>query len=137
MKKGFLTLLLLGAAYACYNLRTITIPPEVTTVTVARGSIVDTVGATGSLEAVTTVQVGTEVSGTVLQLYADFNSIVRRGDVIARLDPSLFETQTAQLRANLLRAEADLERLHVSIDDAKVKLARAEDLAAQNLIPSK
>ena len=136
MKKGFLTLLLLGAAYACYNLRTITIPPEVTTVTVARGSIVDTVGATGSLEAVTTVQVGTEVSGTVLQLYADFNSIVRRGDVIARLDPSLFETQTAQLRANLLRAEADLERLHVSIDDAKVKLARAEDLAAQNLIPS-
>ena len=138
MKKGFVTLLLLGAgisAYAYYNLRTITIPPEVTTVTVARGSIVDTVGATGSLEAVTTVQVGTEVSGTVQQLHADFNSIVRRGDVIARLDPSLFETQVEQSRANLVRAEADLERLRVSIDDAKMKLARAEDLAAQNLIP--
>ena len=138
MKKGLITLLLLGAgiiAYAYYNLRTITIPPEVTTVTVARGSIVDTVGATGSLEAVTTVQVGTEVSGTVQQLHADFNSIVRRGDVIARLDPSLFETQVGQARANLVRAEADLERLRVSIDDAKVKLARAEDLAARNLIP--
>ena len=138
MKKGFVTLLLLGAGistYFYYTLRTITIPPEVTTVTVTLGSVVDTVGATGSLEAVTTVQVGSEVSGAILQLYADFNSIVRRGDVIARLDPSLFETQTGQARANLVRAEADLERLRVSIDDAKVKLARAEDLAAQNLIP--
>ena len=138
MKKGFITLLLLGAAisaYAYYSLRTITIPPEVTTVTVARGSIVDTVGATGSLEAVTTVQVGTEVSGTVQQLRADFNSIVRRGDVIARLDPSLFETQVEQARANLVKAKADIEGLGVSIDDAKVKLARAEHLAAQNLIP--
>ena len=64
-----------------------------------RGDIVDTVGATGTLEAVTTVQVGTQVSGTVQELYADFNSIVRKGQVIARLDPSLFQTQIEQQAA--------------------------------------
>ena len=59
------------------------------------------VGATGTLQAVTTVQVGTQVSGTIQELYADFNSIVHKGQVIARLDPSLFQTQIEQARANL------------------------------------
>ena len=76
------------------------------TVTVTEGDIVDTVGATGALEAVTTVQVGSQVSGIIQDLYVDFNSIVREGDVIMRLDPSLFETQLEQARANLLRSEA-------------------------------
>jgi HlyD family secretion protein len=83
---------------------------------------------------VTTVQVGSQVSGTVAELYADFNSIVHKGQVIARLDPSLFQTQIDQQQANLIRSEADLERLNVSLDDAKVKLARAEDLRKRNLI---
>ena len=54
------------------------------------------------------------------ELSVDFNSIVRAGDVIMRLDPSLFETQVAQARANLIRAEADTERLRVSLDDVRV-----------------
>ena len=73
----------------------------------------DSVGATGTLEAVETVDVGTQVSGTVDELYADFNSIVKKGQVIARLDPSLIQTQIEQQRANVTRAEADLERLRV------------------------
>ncbi len=62
------------------------------------------VGATGTLQAVTTVQVGTQVSGIVQELYADFNSIVKKGQVIARLDPSMLQTQVETAGANLTNA---------------------------------
>ena len=67
--------------------------PKVTTMPVTRGDVVDAVAATGTLRAVETVDVGTQVSGTVQELYTDFNSIVHKGQVIARLDPSLIQTQ--------------------------------------------
>ena len=98
------------------------------------GDIVNTVGATGALEAVTTVQVGSQVSGIIEELSVDYNSIVRQGDVIMRLSPDHFETQVEQARANLVRAEADTERLQVAVDDARSQLARAQDLAARELI---
>ena len=110
MKKAILVTIIVGsgiAAYGYYGLRTVEFVPDVTTVSVTEGDIVDTVGATGALEAVTTVQVGSQVSGIIQELLVDFNSIVREGDVIMRLDPSLFETQLAQARANLARAEAE------------------------------
>ncbi|HWP99590.1 MAG TPA: efflux RND transporter periplasmic adaptor subunit, partial [Vicinamibacterales bacterium] len=110
--------------------------PAVVTQPITRGDIVEAVGATGTLEAVTTVQVGTQVSGTVQALYADFNSIVRKGQVIARLDPSLFETQVEQARANLIRAQAEVERLRVAVADAETKLQRARELAARQLVPA-
>ena len=138
MKKLFVVILLLGGASVAYGyyygFRTIEFVPEVTTTRVNPGDVVDTVGATGALEAVTTVQVGSQVSGIIQELNVDFNSIVREGDVIMRLDPSLFETQIEQSRANLLRAEADGERLHVSVDDARTQLRRARELADANLI---
>src|ERR1043166_2516425 len=65
--------------------------PTVTTAKVTRGPVTESVAATGTLQAVTTVQVGTQVSGTVSWLGADFNSIVHKGQVIAKLDPSLFQ----------------------------------------------
>jgi len=119
---------------AYYRYRNNGAEPQVTTLPITRGDVVDTVGATGALEAVNTVQVGTQVSGTIQALYADFNSIVRKGQVVARLDPSLFQTQIEQARANLLRAEADVERLRVGLDDARSKLKRAEGLASKQLI---
>ena len=137
MKKTLLIVLIFGgaiAAYGYYGVRTVEFVPEVSTVAVTEGDIVDTVGATGALEAVTTVQVGSQVSGIIEELNVDYNSIVRENDVIMRLDPSLFETQVAQARANLLRAEADVERLRVGVDDAATQLARAEDLASRDLI---
>ena len=137
MKKVFFALVALAAgfsAYGYYSFRTVEFTPEISTVTVTGGDVVDTVGATGALEAVTTVQVGSQVSGIIQELQADYNSIVRAGRIIARLDPSLFETQIEQARANLVRAEADLERLCVAVDDTAHKLTRAEDLADRNLI---
>jgi HlyD family secretion protein len=110
--------------------------PEVMSAPVTRGDIVESVSATGTLEAVTTVQVGTQVSGIIQALYADYNSIVRKGQVIARLDPSLFQTQIDQQRANLTRSEAEVERLRVQVDDARTKLTRAQGLADKQLIPA-
>ena len=121
-------------AYGYLGFRTTEFIPEVSTVNLARGDVVDTVGATGALEAVTTVQVGSQVSGIIEALYADFNSIVRAGDVIARLEPSLFESQVEQSRANLARSEADVQRLRVALEDAQTQLRRSEELAARELI---
>jgi len=101
----------------------------------ARGSVVDTVEATGTLQAVTTVQVGSQVSGTIQSLHADFNSQVRKGDVIARLDPSLLQAQVDQASATVVRLEADVERARVDVDDAQVKLGRARQLQKAGLIP--
>ena len=64
---------------------------QVQTTPLSRGDIVDTVGATGTLQAVTTVQVGSQVSGNISWLGADFNSIVKKGQVLARLDPSIIQ----------------------------------------------
>ncbi|MBD92739.1 MAG: hypothetical protein CL482_00570 [Acidobacteria bacterium] len=137
MKKLLVVIVLVGAgitAYGYLGFNTTEFVPDVSTVTLARGDVVDTVGATGALEAVTTVQVGSQVSGIIEELNADFNSIVRAGDVIARLEPSLFETQVEQGRANLARSEADVERLRVALDDAETQLARSENLSSRQLI---
>ena len=101
---------------------------------VSRGPIVSAVSASGTLEAVETVQVGTQVSGTVTNLYADFNSIVRKGQILARLDPSLIQAEIERSRANLAGAEADMERVRVTLNDAETKLQRARELSARDLL---
>jgi HlyD family secretion protein len=109
--------------------------PAIITDAVSRGSIVSQVSASGTLEAVTTVQVGSQISGTVQALYADFNSIVKRGQVIARLDPSLLQAAIEQARASVIRAEADIDRLTVALTDAQTKERRARELSQRGLIP--
>ena len=110
--------------------------PRFTTAAATRGDIVDTVEATGALEAVTTVQVSTQVSGTIKALYADYNSQVRKGQVVAQLEPSLFQTQVEQASATLQRQQAEVESARVQVADTKVKLKRAEDLWAKQLLPA-
>jgi HlyD family secretion protein len=98
--------------------------------------------ASGTLQAVTTVQVGAQISGTVQSLRADYNSIVRTGEVIATLDPALLEAALAEAQAALARAlaaeaqaEADETGLEAAAGDAQTKLTRAESLASSQLIP--
>ena len=141
MKKTLITLFVLAAVgaagYVGYerfgtsetNLRLVT-------ATVSRGDVVQVIDATGRLEAVTTVQVGSQVSGTISALYADFNDRVQAGQVVAELEPSLFETQVEQARASLIRVEADVERTRVQFEDAQLKLERARELAARQLVPT-
>lgn len=105
------------------------------TATVSRGDVLDVVGATGTLQAVTTVQVGSQVSGTIQSLNADFNSVVRKGQVLARLDPSLLQARLGQVQAALVSAQANVERSRATLEDARQKLARAQQLSAQGLVP--
>ena len=110
--------------------------PALTTAAVSRGDVVQSVKATGTLEAVTTVQVGSQVSGTIAALLADFNSQVKKGQVVARLEPSLFQTQIDQARATLVKLQSDAERSRVALEDARVQQRRAETLSSQQLLPT-
>ena len=91
---------------------------------IAKGDIRQVVDATGTINAVTTVQVGSQVSGTINKLHADFNSHVKAGQVIAELDPSLFQ-------GAMLQASADLENAKANLAAAKANLEKARANAAQ------
>jgi HlyD family secretion protein len=95
---------------------------QLVTAAVSRGDIVSVVSASGTVEAVTTVDVGSQVSGTIEALNADFNDIVRKGQVLATLDQSTFASSLEQARATLTGAEADAERLRVARDAADTTL---------------
>lgn len=110
--------------------------PDVRTGAVTQGAIVDAVQATGKVEPVTTVTVGSQVSGVISWLGADFNSVVRKGDVLARLDPSLLQAQVEQAEANLTKVLADVRQRQITMADAQMKAARAEKLAASGLVSS-
>jgi len=119
-----ITLVLLGVVlFAAFDFGRGT-APQYFTARVQRGDIRDEVQATGTINAVTTVQVGSQVSGTISKLYADFNSHVKKGEVIAQIDPSLFE-------GALLQAKADLENAHATTAVAKAEMEKAKATAAQ------
>lgn len=104
------------------------------TVRVERGTIVATVSATGTLNAVTTVEVGTQVSGTIQKLFVDFNSQVEKGQPIAQIDPALFNAQVQQTHGAYLSALATEEKARVSVADAKRTLRRNKSLLAEGII---
>jgi HlyD family secretion protein len=125
----------LGVSVAAYyRMNGTAADPQVNTAAVTRGDIRPNVQATGTLQAVSTVEVGSQVSGRISELHADFNWVVRKGQVVARLDPSLFQAEVEQARATLVRLEAEENRARVQQQDAATKLTRAKDLAAANLI---
>jgi HlyD family secretion protein len=104
------------------------------TATVTAGRITRPIVATGTLQPVTTVEIGSQISGTVESLGADFNSLVHKGDIVLRLDPSIYQAQLAEAQANLGQAQADELRLKAVLEDAQTKLNRAESLGKQQLI---
>jgi HlyD family secretion protein len=101
---------------------------------VIRGDIEMAVTATGTVNPVTTVLVGTQVSGTIKELYVDFNSPVKKGQLIARIDPALFEAQVNQAKANFLSAKANLEKAGATLVDAKRTMDRNKELFSKNLV---
>lgn len=101
---------------------------------VSRGEIKSVVTATGTVNAVTTVSVGTQVSGTIRKLFVDFNSPVKKGQMLAQIDPATFQAQVDQARANLLSAQANLEKAAVATIDARRTYQRNKDLFTQNFI---
>jgi HlyD family secretion protein len=136
MKKYLMALagiILIGGLGAYYVYKR---TPEVSyrTVKIERGSIVSSVAATGNLSAVTTVQVGTQVSGTIQKLYVDYNSRVKKGQPIAEIDPSLFNASVEQSQGNYLSAEANLQRARVALVDAERTFARNNKLLSDGII---
>lgn len=100
------------------------------TATVDKGDITQTVTATGTVSAVTTVQVGSQVSGIISKLYVDFNSKVKKGDLLAELDPTPFQAQVEQQQAAVTKAKVDTANTEISFNRQKKLLA--DGLAAQS-----
>jgi len=102
------------------------------TTAVDRGRIVARVTATGTLSALVTVQVGSQVSGRVQQLLVDFNSPVKKGQLIAKIDPQLFQASLEQARANYASAEGNLLKAKVQADQAEIDFKRQANLAERS-----
>jgi len=101
---------------------------------ITRGDLRAAVTATGTVSAVTTVLVGTQVSGTVKELFVDFNSPVKKDQLLAQIDPALSEARVAQAKANLQAAEANVQKAEVALQDATRTLERNRALFAKNYI---
>lgn len=130
-----LVALVSAGALTYYRLDARAATPELVTSPVTRGPIVTTVSATGTLQPVDAVEVGTQVSGTIATVGADFNGPVRKGQVIATLDPALLTSQVEQAQASVFRLRADVERATMQVADARQKYARAQQLGDRGLIP--
>jgi HlyD family secretion protein len=99
-----------------------------------RGTVEQTVTATGQLNAVVTVQVGSQVSGTIESLGADFNSVVKEGQIVAQIEPTRFKANYAQALASVKNAEAATARAKVNYDAAKVEWERGRALVEKKVI---
>lgn len=126
--KSWLIIALATAAIAAVAYATLgdrfTAGPEYRTAVVSRGPLTISVSAVGTLNAVKLVQVGAEISGQIRELYADFNSIVSAGDVIALIAPEKFSAQVDQVKAQLDRAEAGILAAEVRVERVKAEMLR-------------
>src|SRR6476646_4117801 len=100
--------------------------PQHFTAKVERGEIRDVVEATGTINSVVTVQVGSQVSGTIAKLNADFNSRVHRGDVVALIDPALFDGALQQAKADLQTAKANVVAVETTLEKAQATLIQTQ-----------
>jgi HlyD family secretion protein len=109
--------------------------PEVPFVTtpVQRGNITQVVSSTGTLQAVVTVQVGSQVSGTIEKLFANFNSKVKAGQIVAQLNQDKFRAAVDQAKANLVAAQSSFAKARVGVEDAGRTLARTRELRQREL----
>jgi HlyD family secretion protein len=98
-----------------------------------RRNVVGKVTASGTLSAIVTVQVGTQVSGRIQKLYADYNSHVKKGELVAKIDPQLFEASVQQAQANYLQAKAGVATALASAGNADKQYARTKSLKEANL----
>lgn len=131
---ALLVLLLVAAGGVYWSQRGAAEAPRFRTGKIERGPITATVSATGTLSPVTSVQVGTQVSGQIKELYVDFNSPVKRGQLIARIDPETFEYRVRQAQADTEAARSGQNRAQVSLINAQRELNRTKELVARNFV---
>jgi HlyD family secretion protein len=119
-----------GYAYWANGQKT---PVKYKTARVERGTVVQAITATGTINPVITVQVGSQVSGIIKTLYADFNSVVKAGQVVAQIDPAPFQSAVTQMEANLQNALGNLARARADLTLQKLNFDRAEALFEQQM----
>lgn len=108
--------------------------PRYRTAPVERGEIVQRVLATGTVNPVTLVLVGSQVSGTISNLYADFNSPVKRGQVVAQIDPAPFQAQVDKARADYRTAQAEVDKAKAEVEVARLMLSRMKAVRERDLV---
>jgi len=127
-------LLLGGAGYGYWRFGTASSHLPYLTTPVTRANVSQVVSSTGTLQAVITVQVGSQVSGTIDKLFADFNTKVKAGQVVAQLNQDKFRATVDQARANLLAAQSNFSKAKVSVEDVQRTLQRNKELMKRQLI---
>src|SRR5215813_2775897 len=127
-------LLVLLAAFVGWRVLRRQPPLVFTTASTDQGPMVARVTATGVLSALVTVQVGSQVSGRIAKLHTDYNATVKKGQLIAEIDPALFQANLEQAKANVLSAQGQLDQAIAKAVDAKRQHHRDQPLRAQNLI---
>jgi HlyD family secretion protein len=129
-----LAILVIGGGYWAWRAARATTPVTFRTARLDKGTVESTVTATGALNAVVTVQVGSQVSGTIAKLGADFNSQVKEGQIIAQIDATRFKANLDQASANLAQAQATLLHAQAAEKEAKIELDRTETVEKQKLV---
>lgn len=137
--KTFLTLLFLAAAaaggwYWYQARRPKEAPPAYRTAPVKRGQVVQEIRATGTVKPIKEVEVGTQVNGRILKLHVDFNSIVTADQIVALIDPAVYEATHAKDCAQLKSNQANVEQIAIKLELAEKDLRRKSELASRKII---
>jgi HlyD family secretion protein len=131
-----LALAAIVAGVLVYRAKTAPPPPAMYVVAeLSRGDVVETVQSTGQVKPVTEVQVGAQVSGRITEVYVDFNSVVKAGEPLAEIDPTLYSAQIDSSSAQLAAASASVRRAQANLEATKLRLDRAKKLVADGLGP--
>ena len=137
-KRVFITLVLLlvvaGSGYGYWRWNNGPKEPPYVTTPAQRGNITQVVSSTGTLQAVVTVQVGSQVSGTIEKLFANFNTRVKSGQIVAQLNQDKFKAAVDQARANQIAAQSNLAKAKVTVEDTRRTLERARELKKRDLM---
>jgi HlyD family secretion protein len=138
---GVVVLLVAAGVWGYFYVQSRGNAPQFRQARIERGTLVAAVSATGNLNAVTTVQVGSQVSGQIRELHADFNSAVRRGQIIARIDPDTFDAKVNQARAEVdaahaavLNQQAQVERARADVENARAAHAESRAQTARSQV---
>lgn len=134
LTRWLIAALLVAAIGGLYWWRERPTPPRYVTAVVSRGSVIKSVTATGTVNPVTTVQVGTYVSGKVVQLYVDFNSPVKANQLMAKIDPRPFAAQVALSKAALANAQAQLQKDQANLAYQALTYVRDQEMLKEAVI---
>ncbi|MDD4102071.1 MAG: efflux RND transporter periplasmic adaptor subunit [Kiritimatiellae bacterium] len=139
MMKFFILLIVIASAagggwYWHKSQKPVAVAIQYRTATIERGTVVQEIRATGTVQPIKEVEVGTQVNGRIIRLDADFNSLVKAGQIVALIDPDVYEANHAKDQAQLKSNEANLEQTKIKLALAEKDLFRKSELASRKMM---